>query len=59
MLPKPPNHAIEMPLHDDKVMVWCAIINGRIYGPWFFDGNVNADTYIPDFFWETHSRIKE
>ena len=62
MLPKPPNHAIEMPLHDDKVMVWCGISNIQMYDPWFSDGNFNADTYLPvmrDFFWKTHSRIKD
>ena len=40
-LPEPPTDAIKMPLHDEKVTVWYAVSYGKVYGPCFFDGNVN------------------
>ena len=32
---------IEKPLHDVKVLVWCAIS-----GPYFFEATVNQHTYL-------------
>jgi len=50
----------EMPLHPDKVTVWCALWSKGVIGPYFFeDANgqtvtVNSERYgrmIRDFFW--------
>ena len=27
-------------------MVWCALVNGYLIGPYFFDGNVDRHTYL-------------
>jgi transposase len=48
---------IETPLHDEKVLVWCAISAARIYGPYFFSEHVNQHNYLTmlkDFFWKKH-----
>ena len=37
---------IERPLHDEKVLVWCAISANKIYGPYFFEDNVNQYNYL-------------
>lgn len=29
-----------------SVMVWAGILNEQIFGPYFFDGTVNGDTYL-------------
>ena len=45
---------IEKPLHDEKVLVWCAISAAKIYGPYFFSESVNQDNYLSmlkNFFW--------
>lgn len=36
------------------VMVWCAVTSTKIIGPYFFDGSVNADSYLmmlKEFLW--------
>ena len=48
---------IEMPLHEEKVLVWCAISAAKIYGPYFFSESVNQYNYLTmfkDFFWKKH-----
>ena len=55
-----PNEGIERPLHDEKVLVWCAMSSERIFGPYFFEGTVNQDSYITmlqSFFWPKVVRI--
>lgn len=32
--------------YSEKVNVWCGILNERIIGPYFFDGNLNAERFI-------------
>lgn len=32
--------------YPQKVNVWMGMINSRILGPYFFEGNLNADTYL-------------
>ena len=53
---------IETPLHDEKVLVWCAISAAKIYGPYFFSESVNQDNYLSmlkNFFWSKHLRTAE
>lgn len=45
-LPSKPTDKIERPLHGEKVLVWCAISRDYIYGPYFFDENVNQQNYL-------------
>jgi hypothetical protein len=55
-----PYEGIEEPLNDEKVLVWCAIWSGGIYGPYFFEENVNSVNYLEmlqKFFWPRHSQI--
>ncbi len=50
-----PYNGIELPLHDKKVLVWCAISAERIFGPYFFSESVNQYNYlemIQTFFWQ-------
>ena len=37
---------IEVPLNDQKVLVWCAISATRTFGPYFFEGTVNSTNYL-------------
>ena len=39
-------HGIEVPLHDKKVLVWCAISSTHVFGPYFFDSTVNSTNYL-------------
>ena len=41
-----PYETRQVPLHDEKVLVWCAISASKIYGPFFFLENVNQDNYL-------------
>jgi hypothetical protein len=57
-----PSDKIERPLHDDKVLVWCAISCGRLYGPYFFDTAINQHNYLhmlQNFFWKRHCQVPE
>ena len=48
-----------MPLHDQKVLVWCAISANRIFGPYFFEESVNKDNYLQmlqNIFWPKQLR---
>lgn len=45
---------VEKPLHDQKVLVWCAISAKRIFGPYYFEDYVNQHNYLNmlnSFFW--------
>ena len=44
-----PEDWIERPLHDAKVLVWCAISSRKIYGPFFFETTVNQHNYTNMF----------
>jgi hypothetical protein len=39
-------YGIEVPLHDKKVLVWCAISSTHVFGPYFFDTTVNSTNYL-------------
>lgn len=41
-----PFEGVEMPLHDEKLLVWCSISAEGIIGPYFFEGSVNKDNYL-------------
>ena len=41
-----PSEGVERPLYDQKLLVWCAMSSERIYGPYYFEGTVNQDSYI-------------
>jgi hypothetical protein len=43
-----PRQAFEVPLHDQKIGVWCAIIASRIVGPIFFENTINSERYVSD-----------
>ena len=49
-----PYAGVEKPLHDQKILVWCAISVDRVYGPFFFEACVNQHNYLEmlkNFFW--------
>ena len=41
-----PTDKIERPLHDEKVLLWCAISASKIYGPFYFESSVNRENYL-------------
>jgi hypothetical protein len=48
---------IEKPLHDQKLLVFCAISAKKIYGPYYFDEKVNGANYLDmlkNWFWPKH-----
>jgi hypothetical protein len=45
---KNPHATQQVPLHSEKVGVWCAVSARRIIGPLFFHGTVNSDSYVND-----------
>lgn len=52
-----PIDGIEVPLHDEKVLAWCAISAEGIIGPYFFKQTVNKENYLEmlkTFFWRRH-----
>ena len=52
---------LEKPLHDAKVLVWCAIFCRKINGPYFFEETVNKHTYLDMlkiFFKPKHYRVE-
>jgi len=40
-----PHVTHEQPLHDEKLLVWCAMSEHGIIGPFVFDGTVNSQRY--------------
>ena len=38
-----------MPLHAEKVMVWCAISVNRVFGPFFFEESIDQHNYLNMF----------
>jgi len=56
-LPERPAEGIEVPLYDQKVLVWCAISAEGIIGPYFFEESVNQHNYLTmlqTYFWRRH-----
>jgi hypothetical protein len=43
-----PRQMFEVPLHDQKIGVWCAITASRIVGPIFFENAINSERYVSD-----------
>jgi hypothetical protein len=43
-----PKQTFEVPLHDQKIGVWCAITASRIVGPIYFDNTINSERYVTD-----------
>ncbi len=41
-----PCNGVEKPLHDKKVLVWCAISPAKIIGPYYFTECVNQRNYL-------------
>jgi hypothetical protein len=41
-----PHSIHEVPLHDVKIRVWCAVIMHRIIGPVFFQETINSEWYV-------------
>jgi hypothetical protein len=55
-------YGIEVPLHDKKLLVWCAISAKRVFGPYIFDGTVNSTNYLEmlkSFFWPKVLRTQD
>ena len=53
-LQKKPFEGIEIPLQDEKNLVWCAISAERVFGPYYFEESVNQYNYLEmlkTFFW--------
>jgi hypothetical protein len=44
-----PHNLHQVPLHDQKIGVWCAVSASRIIGLIFFDTTVNTDVYLQIF----------
>jgi hypothetical protein len=36
----------DLPLHDERIGVWCAVSAHKIIGPIFYDDKVNAAKYV-------------
>ena len=56
-----PDEHVETPLHDEKIMVWCAFSGKKFYGPYFFEENVNGENYLDMlkyYFWPKHSPLE-
>lgn len=56
-----PDYVLEKSLKDEKVMVWCAFSSKHVYGPYFFEKNVNGSNYLEmlkSYFWQRHLRVK-
>jgi len=52
-----PMNGIEVPLHDEKLLVWCAMSAEGIIGPYFFEETVNQHNYLKmlqTYFWRRH-----
>jgi hypothetical protein len=43
-----PKQTFDVPLHDQKICVWCAITASRIVGPIFFENTINSERYVTD-----------
>ena len=41
-----PYWTVEKSLNSPRVMVWAALGSSGVIGPFFFDGNVNAASYL-------------
>ena len=57
-----PIEGIETPLHDQKILVWCAISANRIFGPYYFEDTVkkeNSLEMLKQFFWPKVLRTAE
>ena len=57
-----PLEGIEVPLHDKKILVWCAISATKVYGVFYFENSVNQHNYLEmlrDFFWPKQLRTAE
>jgi hypothetical protein len=39
-------YGVELPLHDSKLLVWCATSANRVFGPNVFDGTVSSTNYL-------------
>ena len=49
-------------LHDQKMLVWCAISANRVFGPYYFEDTVNQHNHLEMlkmFFWPTILRTAE
>lgn len=54
---EPPLEPVEIPLHPQKIMVFCALSAKKIYGPYFFEGKINSLNYLDmleNWFWRKH-----
>jgi hypothetical protein len=49
----------EVPLHYQKIGVWCAITASWIVGPIFFENTINSEWYVSDILWPFFGNIME
>jgi hypothetical protein len=45
-----PRQTFEVPLHDQKIGVCCAITASQIVGPIFFENTINSERYVMTFY---------
>jgi hypothetical protein len=53
-----PHNLHQVPLHDQKIGVWCPVSASQIIGPIFFDTTVNTDVYL-QIFEDFYSQLTE
>ena len=39
-------YGLETTLHDQNILVWCAISANRVYGSYYYEDNVNQNNYL-------------
>jgi hypothetical protein len=49
----------ELPLHDEKISIWCAISARRIIGPIFYEDTVNGARYVNNILSPFFAELKE
>ena len=57
-----PSEGVEIPLQDEKILVWVAISATKVYGVYYFESSVKKDNYLEmlqTFFWPKHLRTAE
>jgi hypothetical protein len=54
-----PRQVFEVPFHDQKIGVWCAITASRIVGCIFFENTTNSERYVSDILWPFLGSITE
>jgi hypothetical protein len=54
-----PKQTFEVPLHDQKIGVWCSITASRIVGPIFFENTINSEWHVIDILWPFSGALRK